>query len=163
MSNGYWDFWQHHANIPGQDCHTICGLIDSIPGKLDDMGTGDFSSGAGQIMAYEAAEDGGSFPCYPVPRYECYGCRLPVNYAGPVPEQMLLKDVPEGEYIVFEHGPFDYDQENRSVEFAIDNAQEDFDWSATDYEFDPTMGRMHYFYHDPDRYWKELWPVRRKG
>ncbi len=163
VSNGYWDFWQHHANIPGQDCHTICGLIDSIPGKLDDMGTGDFSSGSGQIMAYEAAEDGGSFPCYPVPRYECYGCRLPVNYAGPVPEQMLLKDVPEGEYIVFEHGPFDYDQENRSVEFAIDKAQEDFDWSATDYEFDPTMGRMHYFYHDPDRYWKELWPVRRKG
>lgn len=163
VSNGYWDFWQHHANIPGQDCHTICGLIDSIPGKLDDMGTEDISSGAGQIMAYEAAEDGGSFPCYPVPRYECYGCRLPVNYAGPVPEQMLLKDVPEGEYIVFEHGPFDYDQENRSVEFAIDKAQEDFDWSATDYEFDPTMGRMHYFYHDPDRYWKELWPVRRKG
>ena len=163
VSNGYWDFWQHHANIPGQDCHTICGLIDSIPGKLDDMGTGDISSGAGQIMAYEAAEDGGSFPCYPVPRYECYGCRLPVNYAGPVPEQMLLKDVPEGEYIVFEHGPFDYDQENRSVEFAIDKAQEDFDWSATDYEFDPTMGRMLYFYHDPERYWKELWPVRRKG
>ena len=34
---------------------------------------------------------------------------------------------------------------------------------ATDYEFDPTMGRMYYFYHDAERYWKEIWPVRRKG
>jgi len=162
VSNGYWDFWQHHANIPGQDCHTICGLIDSIPGKLDDMGTGDISSGAGQIMAYEAAPDGGKFDCYPVPRWECYGCRLPADYTGPVPEQMLLRDVPEGEYIVFEHGPFDYEQENRSVEFAIDKAWDEFDWNATDYEFDPTDGRMYYFYHDPERYWKEIWPVRRK-
>ncbi|MCL1882502.1 MAG: hypothetical protein FWF81_01940 [Defluviitaleaceae bacterium] len=28
---------------------------------------------------------------------------------------MLLIDVPEAEYIVFEHGPFDYEQENSSV------------------------------------------------
>ena len=162
VSNGYWDFWQHQATVPGQDCETICGLIDSIPGKLDDMGSGDISAGAGHIMAYEAAEDGGKFDCYPVPRFECYGCRVPVSYDGPVPTQMLLKDVPEGEYIVFEHGPFDYEQENRSVEFAIDKAWEEFDWDVTDYEFDPTMGRMYYFYHDPARYWKELWPVRRK-
>ena len=162
VSNGYWDFWQHHATIPGQDCDTICGLIDSIPGKLDDMGTGDISSGAGQIMAYEAAPDGGKFDCYPVPRWECYGCRVPVDYDGPVPEQMLLRDVPEGEYIVFEHGPFDYETECRSVEFAIDAAWEKFDWRDTDYEFDPTMGRMYYFYMDPAHCWKELWPVRRK-
>ena len=162
VSNGYWDFWQHHANIPGQDCHTICGLLDSIPGKLDDMGTGDFSSGAGQIMAYESSPEGGKFDCYPVPRYECYGCRLPADYDGPVPEQMLLRDVPEGEYIVFEHGPFDYDQENRSVELAIDKAWDEFDWTTVDYEFDDTPGRLYYFYHDPSRYWKELWPVRPK-
>ena len=163
VSNGYWDFWQHHEKIPGQECHTICGLIDSIPGKLDDMGSGDISSGAGQIMAYEAAEDGGRFPCYPVPRYECYGCRVPADYDGPVPENMMIRDVPAGEYIVFEHGPFDYEQENRSVEFAVDKAWKEFDWSATDYESDPAMGRMYYFYHDPERYWKEVWPVRRKG
>jgi len=24
-SNGYWDFWQKQALIPGQDCETICG------------------------------------------------------------------------------------------------------------------------------------------
>lgn len=162
VSNGYWDFWQHHAGIPGQDCHTVCGLLDSIPGKLDDMGSGDISSGAGHVMAYESSPEGGKFDCYPVPRFECYGARLPVDYAGPVPEQLRLRDVPEGEYIVFEHGPFDYDQENRSIEFMIDEAQEAFDWDASDYVFDDTPGRMSYFYHDPERYWKELWPVRRR-
>ena len=162
-SNGYWDFWQKQADVPGQDCHTICGLIDSVPGKLDDLSTGDISSGAGHVMAYEAAEDGGVFPCYPVPRWECYGCRVPADYAGPVPPRMRMRDVPAGEYIVFEHGPFDYEQECRTVELAIDAAWDAFDWSTTDYEFDPTMGRMYYFYHDPAHGWKELWPVRKKG
>ena len=35
-SNGYWDFWQKQNLIPGQDQETICGLLDSIKGKLDD-------------------------------------------------------------------------------------------------------------------------------
>ena len=51
-SNGYWDFWQKQEKIPGQDCNTICGLLDSIKGKLDDMGGSQANSGAGQIMAY---------------------------------------------------------------------------------------------------------------
>ena len=37
-SIGYWDFWQRQSAIPGQDCETICGLLASIPGKLDDAG-----------------------------------------------------------------------------------------------------------------------------
>ena len=163
VSNGYWDFWQHHGAIPGEDCHTICGLLDSIPGKLDDMGSGDISAGAGHIMAYENSPQGGSFACYPTARFECYGCRLPVDYDGPVPEVMRLTDVARGEYIVFEHGPFDYDQESRTVKSAIDAAWEAFDWAASDYEFDDAPGRMYYFYHDPSRFWKELWPVRRKS
>ena len=47
-SNGYWDFWQKQALIPGQDCETICGLLESIQGKLDDDG-GEY---AGQVMDY---------------------------------------------------------------------------------------------------------------
>ena len=39
-SIGYWDFWQKQSLIPGQDCETICGLLDSIKGKLDDMDHG---------------------------------------------------------------------------------------------------------------------------
>ena len=37
-SNGYWDFWEKQKNVPGGDCATVCGLLDSIPGKLDDNG-----------------------------------------------------------------------------------------------------------------------------
>ena len=86
-----------------------------------------------------------------------------MDYDGPVPEVMRLTDVARGEYIVFEHGPFDYDQESRTVKSAIDAAWEAFDWAASDYEFDDAPGRMYYFYHDPSRFWKELWPVRRKS
>ena len=51
-SNGYWDFWQKQSLIPGQDCETVCGLLDSIKGKLDDEGGSEANGGSGQIMAY---------------------------------------------------------------------------------------------------------------
>lgn len=61
---------------------------------------------------------------------------------------MLLMDVPEAEYLVFEHGPFDYEQENRSVEEKVEEAMAHFDFSETDYSYDTTPGRVIYFYHD---------------
>lgn len=51
-------------------------------------------------------------------------------------------DIPEAEYIAFEHGPFDYDQENRSVEEKIEEAMATFDFSGTDYCFDTSLGRI---------------------
>ena len=33
----YYDFWEKQSRIPGQDCATICGLLDSIKGKLDEF------------------------------------------------------------------------------------------------------------------------------
>lgn len=51
-SIGYWDFWQKQSLIPGQDCETICGLLDSIKGKLDDVGGDENDSGSGQLMAF---------------------------------------------------------------------------------------------------------------
>ncbi len=45
--------------------------------------------------------------------------RLPLGLRGGVPPQLRLMDVPEGEYVVFEHGPFDYEGENRVVEERI--------------------------------------------
>lgn len=50
-SNGYWDFWQKQSLIPGQDQETICGLLDSIKGKLDDDGGSESDSSSGQAMA----------------------------------------------------------------------------------------------------------------
>ena len=158
-SNGYWDFWEKQSHIPGQDCETICGLLDSIKGKLDDDGGSESNSGSGQLMAYMNDPDG-RLCDWGIPRTECYGARLPVDYKGEVPPQMLLVDVPEAEYLVFEHGPFNYEQENRSVEDKVEKAMASFDFTGTGYCYDTTPGRIIYFYFNPERFWKYIRPVR---
>ena len=159
-SIGYWDFWQKQSQVPGQDCETICGLLDSIKGKLDDMGGSDANSGSGQIMAY-INEPAGRICSWGIPLAESYGVRLPADYHDEIPAQMQLMDVPEGEYIVFEHGPFDYQTQNCSVEQKIEEAMKNYDYAASGYCLDTTQGRVFYFYHDPERFWKFVRPVKR--
>lgn len=159
-SNGYWDFWQKQSLIPGQDRETICGLLDSIKGKLDDDGGSEPNSGSGQIMAYINDPDG-RLCDWRYPRTECHGVRLPADYDGEVPPQLMMIDVPEAEYIVFEHGPFDYEQENRSVEEKIEKAMADFDFSGTGYCYDTQPGRILYFYFNPEQYFKYIRPVKK--
>ena len=159
-SNGYWDFWEKQSRIPGQDCATICGLLDSIKGKLDDMGGTDANGGSGQIMAY-INEPAGRVCGWGIPIAESYGVRLPADYCSEIPEQMQIMDVPEGEYIVFEHGPFDYQTQNCNVEQIIEEAMRNFDYAASGYCLDTTQGRVFYFYHDPERFWKYVRPVKK--
>ena len=87
--------------------------------------------------------------------------RLPADYAGPVPAQMQLMDVPAGEYLVFEHGPFDFETQNAAVEAKVEQAMRDFDYAASGYRLDPTPGRVFYFYHDCARFFKYVRPVCR--
>lgn len=160
-SVGYWDFWQKQAQIPGQDCETVCGLLDSIKGKLDDAGGSEENAGSGQLMAWINAPTG-RICSWGIPLAEAYGVRLPADYAGEVPQQMQLMDVPEGEYIVFEHGPFDFETESRSVEAKVEAAMKEFDYGASGYELDLTPERVFYFYHDCRRFFKYVRPVCRK-
>lgn len=156
-SNGYWDFWQKQALIPGQDCETICGLLESIRGKLDDDG-GEY---VGQVMGY-LNDATGRLCDWGYLRTECYGARLPADYRGEVPAQMLLTDIPEGEYLVFEHGPFDYEQECRTVEEKVEAAMRGFDYAAEGCALDTqTPGRVTYFYFNPGQYFKYIRPVKR--
>lgn len=157
-SIGYWDFWQKQAEIPGQDCETITGLLSSLGSNLDDMGETDLSSGSGQLMAF-INDPVGRICSWGIPLAECYGVRLPIDWRGKKPGQMLLIDIPEGEYIVFEHGPFDYETQNQAVEAKIEKAMKDFDYNASGYKLDTTPGRIFYFYHDCKRYWKYVRPV----
>ena len=159
-SIGYWDFWQKQSLIPGQDCDTICGLLDSIKGKIDDLGGDEHDSGSGQIMAF-VNEPTGRICSWGIPLAECYGVRLPMDYDGEVPSQMQLMDVPEDEYIVFEHGPFDFETENSTVEAEIEKAMKEFDYASSGYCLDTTPGRIFYFYHDCKRYWKYIRPVKK--
>ena len=160
-SIGYWDFWQKQSLIPGQDCDTICGLLDSIPGKLDDLGGSESDSGSGQIMAF-VNEPRGRICSWGIPLAECYGVRLPADYSGSVPMQMQMMDVPEGEYIVFEHGPFDFERENMLVEEKIEAAMKAFRYEASGYCLDTAPGRVFYFFHDCTRYWKYIRPVSKR-
>ena len=159
-SIGYWDFWQKEATVPGCDCGTICGLLDSIPGKLDDVGGGSEDASSGQLMAW-INEPAGRICSWGIPLAEAYGVRLSADYAGPVPSQMQLMDVPEGEYVVFEHGPFDFETENRAVEEKMEAAMKAMDYAKYGYQLDTAQGRVFYFYHDAKRFWKYVRPVRR--
>ena len=159
-SIGYLDFWQKQSLIPGQDCETICGLLCSIPGKLDDNGGDEPDSGSGQVMAF-INEPSGRICSWGIPLAESYGVRLPADYAGEVPKQMQLMDVEEGTYIVFEHGPFDFATQNQMVEQKIEEAMKNFDYTSSGYELDTTQGRVFYFYHDCKRFWKYVRPVRK--
>ncbi len=161
-SIGYWDFWQKQSKIPGQDCETICGLLESIPDKLDDNGGREADSGNGQLMAF-INEPEGRICSWGIPLAEAYGVRLPYDYAGEIPSQMQLMDVEEGTYIVFEHGPFDFETQNQTVEQKIEEAMKNFDYASSGYELDTTQGRVFYFYHDCKRFWKYVRPVRKIG
>lgn len=159
-SVGYWDFWQKQSRIPGQDCETICGLLDSIKGKLDDLGGNGNDSGSGQVMAF-LNDPAGRICSWGIPLAECYGVRLPLAYDGEIPPQMILTDIPEGEYLVFEHGPFDFATENRMVEKKMEKAMREFDYESTGYRLDTSPGRIFYFYHNCTRFWKYVRPVCR--
>lgn len=159
-SNGYWDFWQKQNLIPGQDYETICGLLDSIKGKLDDDGGSEANCGSGQIMAY-INDPNGRLCDWGIPRVECWGVRLPLNYDGEIPSQMFIADIPEAEYIVFEHGTFNYEQENCSVEEKIENAMAAFNYAETGYCLDTSPSKIMYFHYDPERYFKYIRPVRK--
>lgn len=130
---------QWHRNI--QDIITIMDgcirtqqdealtLRASIPGKLDDAGGENEDAGSGQLMAW-INEPTGRICSWGIPLAEAYGVRLPADYAGPVPAQMQLMDVPTGEYLVFEHGPFDFETQNAAVEAKIEQVMRDFDYAA---------------------------------
>lgn len=111
-------------------------------------------------MAY-INEPTGRLCSWGIPLAEAYGIRLPADYAGEVPAPLQLMDVPEGEYIVFEHGPFDYETENAQVEAEIERAMKDFDYAAHGVQLDTAQGRVFYFYHDCTRFWKYVRPVKR--
>ena len=135
-------------------------MLYSIVGKLDDHGGSECNSGSGQVMAY-INDPEGRLCDWGIERTECYGVRLPMDYKGGVPPQMLLADVPESEYIVFEHGPFDYEQENRSVEEQIEKAMAAFDFTGTGYCYDTAPGRIIYMYFNPEQFFKYIRPVRK--
>lgn len=73
---------------------------------------------------------------------------------------MLIVDIAESEYIVFEHGPFNYDQENRSIESKLETAMSSFDFNDTDVCYDITSERIIYSYYNPQHCIKYVRPIK---
>jgi hypothetical protein len=93
-------------------------LLDGIKGKPDGQDTviGKYS---GQLTAH-IYEGGGKMA-------EAYGVRPPVNFNGKAPVNMVIIDIPEMEYIVFEHGPFHYEEGSDAVGEKLRQAINTFD------------------------------------
>lgn len=157
-SVGYWDFRARQNKIVGQDFNTICGLLGNVKGKIDDVGGERADASSGQIMAW-INEPTGRICSWGIPLAECYGVRLHADWSGTVPPHMMLSDIAEGEYVVFEHGPFDYATEGREVEAKTEKAMKNFDYAASGYKLDVTQGRVFYFFMDEKRFWKYIRPV----
>lgn len=151
-SKGYFDFWEKQDKIDGADCCTICDLLDKIMGKLDGEDNV-FGKYSGQIMAY--INEGENKP-------EAYGVRLSTDYSDEIPYPLLMQNVSEAEYLVFEHGPFDYERDCDELGKKMQDAMHSFDFSKTDYELDNSIGRVEYRFFDPERFEKRLLPVKRR-
>lgn len=133
-------------------------MLYSIVGKLDDHGGSECNSSSGQVMAY-INDPEGRLCDWGLSGRSVMACAFPWITKA-VPPQMLM-DVPEAEYIVFEHGPFDYEQENRSVEEQIEKAMAAFDFTGTGYCYDTAPGRIIYMYFNPEQFFKYIRPVRK--
>lgn len=148
QSIGYYDFWQKQSLIPNCDYNTIQSIIKKIPEKLD------------EVIAY-INEPEGRICSWGIPLAESYGIRLQSDYNGWIPEQMMLMDVEESDYIVFEHGPFEI-EETKNVETKIEKAMKEFDYTKTNYELDLEQGKVFYFYFEPNQFFKYVRPVKRR-
>lgn len=150
-ADNYFGFWDLQEKIPDQGCNTICGLLESICGKLDSV-TGKIGECDGQIGGYFFNEAGR--------KGYVYGIRLPAHYRGEVPKQFFCIDVPQKEYIVFSHPPFDYEKIGGSVCNAVETAASNYDFRAEGYENDKAA--VIYQIHNPVQVGYILYiPVRR--
>ena len=147
-SIGYWDFMQKQSRIPGADLETVSALLRQLAPEAE------------QQMAF-VNEPSGRICSWGIPLAECWGVRLPHDCTDAVPAPLQLMEVPEGDYLVFEHGPFDLQTENNFVEAKIERAMRDFDYEAAGCCLDTAPGRVFYFVHDCVRFWKYIRPVVR--
>ena len=101
-SIGYWDFMQKQSRIPGADLETVSALLRQLAPEAE------------QQMAF-VNEPSGRICSWGIPLAECWGVRLPRDCTDAVPAPLQLMEVPEGDYLVFEHGPFDLQTKNSLV------------------------------------------------
>lgn len=145
---GIWDpdatdfmsFWDN-----GHSCDEVCGTLESmshhvLPGQLTQTAGWFYKDGKKGYL---------------------YGIPVPLDYDGPVPEGMECRVIPESEYLVFHHPPFDYLRDNGPVMRAVEDMAWHFDPRTMGYEWDEET-KQDYQRHFPEGYgYAVLRPIRK--
>ncbi|WP_314590948.1 helix-turn-helix domain-containing protein [Paenibacillus terrigena] len=135
----YGDFWS-----AGHDCDEICGTLESmsnfvLPGQL------------GQTAGWFYRNEQKGY---------LYGIPVALDYSGAIPAGMECREIPESEYLVFFHPPFDYLKDNSAVISKVEQVTWNFDPSGLGYKWDEEM-KQDYQRHFAEGYgYAVLRPVR---
>ncbi|BFH66077.1 MAG: AraC family transcriptional regulator [Paenibacillus dendritiformis] len=141
-AQNYGQFWSN-----GHDCDDICGILESLSHHTL---SGQLSQTAGWF--YENGRKG-----------YFYGIPVPHYYKGDIPEGMECRDIPESEYLVFFHPPFDYLKGNGEVMSKVELAAWSFDPAGMGYEWDEET-KQDYQRHFPEGYgYAVLRPVKKRN
>lgn len=141
-AGNYGEFWEL-----GHSCDDICGTLESmsvhtLPGQLGQTAGWFYQDGKKGYL---------------------YGIPVSAEYDGVIPEGMECRDIPESEYLVFYHPPFDYLKDNDAVMGIVERAAWNFDPKQLGYEWDET-DKQDYQRHFPEGYgYAVLRPVKKSS
>ncbi|REJ21250.1 MAG: AraC family transcriptional regulator [Paenibacillaceae bacterium] len=136
----YMSFWNN-----GHSCDEVCGTLESM---------------SNHVLPGQLAQTAGWFYRNGKKGY-LYGIPVPLEYDGPVPEGMECRVIPESEYLVFHHPPFDYLKDNGAVMKAVEDTAWNYDPKAKGYAWDEET-KQDYQRHFPEGYgYAVLRPVRK--
>ncbi|WP_040952234.1 AraC family transcriptional regulator [Gorillibacterium massiliense] len=137
----YGEFWDN-----GHDCDDICGTLTSmsnltLPGQI--------SQTAGWF--YDNGKKG-----------YLYGIPVAADYTGEIPAGMKCRDIPESDYLVFFHPPFDYLKDNGAVMEVVEQTAWTFDPESIGYVWNEDPPFQDYQRHYPEGYgYAVLRPVKK--
>ena len=132
--DNYWDFWKRDEEVSGKDrCEEIDGILTSLKNRTEIIGA----------RLYGEKKDS-----------YIYGVKMPEEYSGETPEEMVCIPVPETRCVVFHHPPYDYTTMEKAVNRAMNQVIEN--WNPTEHgsEWDYTL--PHGGRHDPPNFGQEF-------
>lgn len=140
-SSKYGDFWYNGRH----DCDEVCGTLESmsnytLSGQLTQMAGWFYKNGKKGYF---------------------YGIPVSKDFNSEIPEGMECKEIPESEYLVFFHPPFDYLKDNDGAMSIVEDVAWSFDATNLGYEWDEES-KPDYQRHFPEKYgYAVLRPVRK--
>lgn len=134
----YMDFWRR-VQARGVDCHTVLGLLESIPSRN------------GQIGGWFVADGQTGY---------LYGIEVPEDYTGAIPEGMVCERIEAGDVAVFHHPAYDFEKEDAQVFAALHSAMNGWQPEVHGFKADPS--RPTYQRHGSDTFGQAFCkPVKR--